>query len=357
MDLSLLPLLLLATPSVISPLHLHTALNGRPSFMDTFLLCLGMQTPLSPTGLNEGEYPAVAAMTTGYVFRVENQATVMFLQRLARTGHLVTLDATSDDVQTTDSRLLGLLPLIPLAFGLFIGPLGFMLLAVAVSLFFPPLEVLSHSSLCVPPIVLACGIISVNVDWFLIGSGTLLLLSRVLSVWSLREKMASSWHGALEPGVRGDLLILLSQDRWVRLRGFVDDLKAVTSGSWLSEAKYPVVMEAFEWTSRILVYLATVVLGNATTDGKIVLILGLFFSHGVLMFSNSRRQELRLNGRKIKMSTGETSIKSYARRLDLAKELISETGRNDWAIRLGIINPKAVSSTNSKDLGHEIVSM
>jgi hypothetical protein len=41
--------------------------------------------------------------------------------------------------------------------------------------------------------------------------------------------------GALEPGVNGDLLVLLSQDRWVRIRGLVDDLKAVTSASWLRE--------------------------------------------------------------------------------------------------------------------------
>ena len=32
--------------------------------------------------LNGGEYPACAAMTSGYVFRVENQATVSFLQKV-----------------------------------------------------------------------------------------------------------------------------------------------------------------------------------------------------------------------------------------------------------------------------------
>lgn len=72
MDLTLLPILILAAPSAISPLHLHAALTGRPSYMHTFLFCLGMQTSLAPTTLNEGEYPAVAAMTIGYVFRVEN---------------------------------------------------------------------------------------------------------------------------------------------------------------------------------------------------------------------------------------------------------------------------------------------
>jgi hypothetical protein len=51
--------------------------------------------------------------------------------------------------------------------------------------------------------------------------------------------------GALEPGVKGDLLVLLSQDRWVRIRGLVDDLKAVASGSWLRK---PTALEQFMTT-------------------------------------------------------------------------------------------------------------
>ncbi len=65
MDLTLFPILLLANPSVIPPLHTYLALTGRPGYIDCLLLCLGMQTPLSHRALNEGEYPACAAMTTG----------------------------------------------------------------------------------------------------------------------------------------------------------------------------------------------------------------------------------------------------------------------------------------------------
>jgi hypothetical protein len=42
--------------------------------------------------LHKGEYPACAALTTGYVFRVENQATVFHLQRVGRSGCLTTLE-------------------------------------------------------------------------------------------------------------------------------------------------------------------------------------------------------------------------------------------------------------------------
>ncbi|KAF9525596.1 hypothetical protein CPB83DRAFT_859270 [Crepidotus variabilis] len=43
------------------------------------------------------------------------------------------------------------------------------------------------------------------------------------------------WKRAREPGVKSDLLVLLSQDQWVRMKGIVDDLKAATSGQWLHD--------------------------------------------------------------------------------------------------------------------------
>lgn len=361
MDLTLLPILLLAAPSVISPLHQHAALTGRPSFMDAFLLCLGMQMPLSPSALNEGEYPAVAAMTSGYVFRVENQAMVMFLQRVGRTGHLVTLDVLSDDAQISGRSFLGLLPLVPIAIGILLGPLGLILSAVAFIVLFP--RFFFYKSFCIPALLLACGLMPVHTDWFLVLSVTLLLLSRLLLIISLRAKTAPSWHGALEGDTKGDLLILLSQDRWIRMRGLVDDLKAVTSGSWLREPRNPALMEAFEWTARALIYVAVVTLANTKRENKIVLILGLLFGHGVLVVSNARRKELKLNDRKVKMSSEEGSIKSYSRRLELAEELVKETGRSDWAIRLGMINPEQVdpvstgAGSSAQDPGHETVTM
>ena len=65
LSLSLVPILLLATPSLIPPLQTHIALQGRPSYLSIMQLSLGLQTPLNPRVLNDGEYPACAAMTTG----------------------------------------------------------------------------------------------------------------------------------------------------------------------------------------------------------------------------------------------------------------------------------------------------
>ena len=320
MNLTLLPTLLLATPSAIPPIHIDAALSGRPSYFDSLLFCLGMQTPQSPTSLNKGEYPACAAMTTGYVFRVENQATVMYLQRVGRTGHLVTLDVTSGGIRS---------PLRPLAY--------------------------------LPAILLAGGLRLAPLDWYVKIAILFLLLSRILSIASLRAKTVPSWHGAPEPGVKGDLLILLSEDRWIRIKGLVDDLKAVTSGSWLNQPEYPQLVEAMDWMARLLVYIAVVVLGNAEDSAKIALILSALLGHGIVALSNSRANELVMNKRRLKISEEPGSIKKYSRRLEMAEELIKEMGRSDFAVRLGMINREQVktssSTTNGESVADEAVTM
>ena len=303
MDLALLPILLLATPSTIPPIHIDAALSGRPSYFASLLFCLGMQTPQSPTALNVGEYPACAAMTTGYVFRVENQATVMYLQRIGRTGHLITLDVTGGG---------GNLTLRPLAY--------------------------------LPAAVLALGLRLAPWDPFFVVAVLLLLLSRVFSVASLRAKTSPSWHGAPEPGVKGDLLVLLSEDRWIRIKGLVDDLKAVTSGSWLNRAGHPQLVDALDWAARLLVYLAVVALANAEDAAKIRLICSVMLGHGILALSNSLADELVMNERSMKVSDQPGSTKRYSRRLEMAEELIKETGRSDFAVRLGMVNPEQVKT-------------
>lgn len=358
MDLTLVPILLLAAASTIPPTHIHAALTGRPHYEHSLLLCLGMQAPLSPTTLNEGEYPAVAAMTTGYVFRVENQATVMYLQRMGKTGHLVTLDVSPTTNQSTTAWILPVfLLLVPVLIGLLVGPVGFFLLIIGFVLF--PAHVLSSVNFCIPLFLLAYGLIAVPADRFLIITVLLLVLSRLLSIISLRAKCTPSWHGAAEPGVKGDLLILLSQDRWMRIKGLVDDLKAVTSGSWLQAPRYAMLTQVVESVARLLVYLAVATLANAADRGKIVLLAGVFSSHILLALSNMRTKELIMNGRKIKVSEQDGSTKRYRRRLDLAEELVAESKRTDWAIRLGMINPTELEEARGSRTtpGEEAVTM
>lgn len=352
-DLSLLPLLLLATPSPIPPIHVYTALNdgassssSSMSYTDSLLLCLGMQTALVPAALNEGEFPACAAMTTGYVFRVENAATVMFLQRVGRPGCLVTLQvgAGGGGVDAGDGGV------------------------------YPRREerrtTTTTTTLKSVPVVTLIGMLA----WSIPGSGrallattALLVLSRALAILSLRVLLRSSpraWHGASEPGVRGDLLVLLSEDRWIRMQGLVDDLKAVTSGSWLPrrpDRPKELVVDALQWTSRMLVYFAVVALANARDVEKVVLMCAVLLSHGGLAWCNSQTKELVMNGRRVRVVDSPASVKKYSRRLEMAEELIREMGRSDFAVRLGLINPKKTKQRSKGDddqeTGTEVVTM
>ena len=61
------------------------------------------------------------------------------------------------------------------------------------------------------------------------------MLACLLNTVVIKRQSKMGWKGAPEPDVHGDLLVLLSQDHWVRIRGLVDDLKAVTAGQWLRD--------------------------------------------------------------------------------------------------------------------------
>lgn len=82
----------------------RTALLGTAPLVDAFLLCPGIHRQQKALDLNQAELPPTAAMTTGYVFRVENQATVAYLQRVGVTGQLTTL-TVSPRIQTASSKL------------------------------------------------------------------------------------------------------------------------------------------------------------------------------------------------------------------------------------------------------------
>ena len=163
----------------------------------------------------------------------------------------------------------------------------------------------------------------------------MLILSRALNVFVIRRRLAPEWHGAREPGVKGDLLILLSQDRWIRVQGLVDDLKAVTSGQWLKDEGF--VEQGLVGVGTFLVYAAIVVGVNASQRGALMiacLLLGSSFLLGVCNWRSGRK--FWMHGRTVKV----TGVKGYERRRVLADELIQESGRDDWAVQMGMIPGK-----------------
>ncbi|EXJ63864.1 hypothetical protein A1O7_00199 [Cladophialophora yegresii CBS 114405] len=388
-SLHLLPILLLAIPTPISPLHTHLALTGPGTgigsvgksyflslFTSTLTLCLGLQTPLGPTTLNGGEYPACAALTTGYVFRVENAATVAFLQKMTRTGCLMRFevgDAPAAEVETgsearADSHS---------------QARGEDVSSSSTST--------SHRRSSLPNLSVACLPTTILLSWTFfplrassfdvvsatpsfICSLTLLLLSRLLATIAFLDRTRagsqSGWHGAPEPGVHGDLLILLSEDRWARMSGLVDDLKAVTSGRWLASRRRDgaagvvslsasTLMDCLEWTAAMMVWVEVVVLGGASDLEKAMLVGTVVAGHLILVYENARAAQMVMKGRVVNVAKGPSAVKRYVRRLDMARELIREVGRSDFAVRLGLINPEQVSELGKdhEKIRNEVVTM
>lgn len=185
----------------LNTVPLRTALTGTSHFLDTLILAPGLHKQSTAPDLNKGEYPACAAMTTGYVFRVENPATVLYMQRVGKTGHLTMLAVENKSRPS---------PLAQLA----------CLAAVALTVFLTTIV-----AILIEDIYTICVI-------------ALLFHARLLNTVALRQRARPGWFGAAEPGAQSDLLVLLSQDRWFRIQGATDDVKAVTSGTWLRDATF-----------------------------------------------------------------------------------------------------------------------
>ena len=178
----------------------------------------------------------------------------------------------------------------------------------------------------------------------------LLSLVRCANAIIIRSQAQVDWHGASEKGEQGDLFILLSYDRWIRLRGDVDDLKAVTSGRWLRQAT--ILEDAIFAIGTILAYASVVLIANATPTGQLSVLLALLVNAACLGCANARTNTLSMKNRVI---TIESPSVAYERRKALAEELIKESGRDDWAVAMGLIPPKNDSSIKSEQTGPAIM--
>lgn len=307
----------------LSTIARRTALTGNSSLLDIFVLAPGLHRQQNAPDLNGGEYPACAAMTSGYVFRVENPATVLYLQKVGRTGHLTTLKVSGARNQSWWKRL-------------------------AASFYDTersrPVATLAYATAVFLTLAMLFFLVFVWRDWWGFGVINILILSRALNVFVVRCRSRPGWFGAPEPGIQSDLLVLLSQDRWIRLQGLTDDIKAVTSGQWLQEPTF--FQSSLVALATLLVYLDAALAGNAQQMSKLCLLFLLFGSVALLGIANETTDVLKMHGRLIEVVK---SPKRYARRLHLAEELIRETGRKDWAIRLGMIQPDYEVKTE-KDL-------
>ncbi|KAH9911197.1 uncharacterized protein B0H18DRAFT_1171057 [Fomitopsis serialis] len=225
-------LIALADLSTISE---RTALIGTSWYIDMLFLAPGIHTQQKASEVNKGELPAAAAMHSGYVFRIENQAMVFYLQRIGEPGHLA--DVRVKPVRPSDR----------------IPPrhwVALLLYTTGVAMTITCFVVLGWME-----------------DYWAVGVLGMLVLARALNVVVFRRRAVPGWKGQKEPGVQGDLLVLLSQDRWVRLRGTVDDIKLVTSGQWVRELD---PMESVATgVATLLVYCAAALAANTATVGAL----------------------------------------------------------------------------------------
>jgi hypothetical protein len=279
----------------------RTALTGSASFLDILLIAPGIHCQQASSEVNKGEYPTTGALTTGYVFRIENQATVGFLLRVGKTGHLVNIVVSPSRNSPYRVFASGVIPTI------------FYLCGIALT-------------------IAVATLLAIVRDWWALGTIGMLMLARLLNVVVIKRRNQMGWKGAPEPGVHGDLLVLPSQDRWVRMIGLVDDLKAVTSGQWLRDETS---LEGFSASfATLLVFVSAAAASNVSTIGGLLLGCLLLSSAALLGLCNSQTKNLQMFGRTLKQ---EGPPKGYHRRLDLAHELIAESGRDDWAIAMGMV--------------------
>ncbi|GJE93697.1 hypothetical protein PsYK624_098580 [Phanerochaete sordida] len=305
----------------------RTALTGSASFLDILYIAPGIHCQQQASEINGGEYPLTGAMHNGWVFRVENPATVSFLQGVGKPGHLTTVRVSSE---------------IPR------GPAGLFGQLLHTEFWASVLFCLGIAATIV--VITLLGVIR---DFWALGVLGMLMLSRLVNVSVIKLRQdKNGFKGKLEPGVQGDLLIILSQDRWVRMEGLVDDLKVVTAGQWLKE---PETFESFLISfGTLLVYGSAALAGNSSTIGSLLIALLLLFCAGVLGLSNAVTRSLHMFGRVVSVQPNPVK---YGRRLDMVKHMIQVTGNAEWALRMSLITESELSTPTVEKRASESYGM
>ena len=286
----------------------RTALIGSASSLDVLYLAPGIHCQQAASEINGGEYPPSCSMRTGYVFRIENPATVSFLQRVSKSGHLTTVHVSQE--LTRDFR------------GLF-GEL-FHTEPVASALFLLGITV----NVCI------IGLLGAIRDWWALAVLGMLMIARFVNVVVIKLRQdKDGFKGTMEKEDKeDDLLVILSQGRWVHMKGQANDVKVVSAGQWLREME---TLESFAVSfATLLVYGSAALAGNASTIGGLLIACLLLVSAGILGLANAATQSLHMFGRTVRV---EGQRKRYTRRMKMAKRFMKEFPNREWAEGMGLI--------------------
>lgn len=296
----------------LSTIAQRSALRGSASFLDVLFLAPGIHShQAAASNVNGGEVPTTGAMSSGNVFRMENQATVNYLRKIGQPGCLVNVHVMQYKTKSSIVR----------------RRLEILLFTHDISA-----SLLYLSGVAMTIVVLA--LLGTIHDFWALGVLGLLIFARFLNVVVIKRRTNTLGRKRVEEkDAGGDLLVLLSQDRWIRMRGLDDDLKAVTTGQWLRDET---AIEGFATGfAKLLVYVAAAISSNSSTIGNLMIVSLLLISVALLGICNFLTQHLRIFDR-IVYTTGDR--KKYSRRSDLTEELIRSSGRDDWAMGMGLIS-------------------
>ncbi|KAK0492864.1 hypothetical protein EDD18DRAFT_1310745 [Armillaria luteobubalina] len=304
----------------------RTALMGTAPWLDVLVLAPGMHQQQSADEVNRGEFPKTGSLTNGYVFCVENPATVSYLQGIGRTGHLVTA-LVRPKPKPKNPRNNSYIDLSPPRYHTFYVAGAFVALLYL---------------LCPILTIVVFALVGSIQDWWALAVLGMLVLSRTINVFVIKRRASGSkdWKGAEEEG-EGDLLVVLSQDRWVRLQGKLSDVKRVTAGQWLRDEDR--IESLAVGVATLLVYAAAALAGNASTTGSLFIALLLLCSVALLALCNSLTHRLQMYD--CIVQEDKPLKRRYKRRLEMVKALVEEveeTGtqegkRGVWAINMQLI--------------------
>ncbi|KAK0211965.1 hypothetical protein IW262DRAFT_1412746 [Armillaria fumosa] len=319
----------------LSAVALRTALMGTASYLDILVLAPGMHTQQSADDVNRGEFPATGSMTTGNIFRVENPATVRYLQDISRTGCLVTAKVSLKSRSYNTSVIpLSDIDLSPIFLA---GPRAALLYL-----------------LCPVLTIIVIAVVGAIRDWWALLVLAMLIFARMINVVVIKRRSQRDWKGAKEEG-HHDLFVLLSQDRWVRLLGSINDLKTATAGQWLRDKT---AKESFGiGVATLLVYASAAIASNASTPGSLLIACLLLSSVALLALCNYSTRCLQMYDCVVEKVEG--TMVRYPRRMEMVKELIHKSRRSDWADRMELITsdelaeilesmPRSDGSVNTK---------
>lgn len=134
------------------------------------VLCPGLHHQQKAPELNRGEFPACAAMTSGYCFRVENPATVLFLQKVGRTACLTTIQVSRPNENIWQRKLDFLC-----GFG---SP--------------NRLSTLAHGLAAAVTLIAISLVVSLH-DWWALTVIVVLMLARLMNVLVIRSRAEIGW--------------------------------------------------------------------------------------------------------------------------------------------------------------------